>query len=127
MKCRSRTGWPPTSLRLGHHAYVDEAIVRLLARLSPETRRLLDEHRAEYGELLPTVFLGELADYAFAARDERVLDAVNDLLIIGSPHVRNALLTGFVEGVPIETPDETVRSLSEPLRTQVARDLGRPI
>jgi hypothetical protein len=106
---------------------VDEAVVRLLARLSPETGRLLDEHRTEYGELLTTLFLGELANYAFAARDETVIDTVNDLLIIGSPHLRNALLTGFVEGVPINTPDEVVRSLPEPLRTEVARDLGRPI
>ena len=106
---------------------VDEALVRLLARLSPVVAHLRKEHQAEYGELLVTVLLSDVAKHAFGAPDTSVIDAVNDLLLIGGPHARNVLLTGFVEGVPIGTPDEVVESLPEPLRTAVARDLGRSI
>lgn len=62
---------------------MDEALAQLLARVSPALDALLREHRAEHGELLTTLFLAEVARYAFGARDALVIDTVNDLLVIG--------------------------------------------
>lgn len=106
---------------------MDEALLRLLGAISPRVEQMYLAHVEEYGELLSTVLLADVARYAFGENDRSVIDAVNDLLILGSPQPRNVLLTGFVEGSPVETSDDMVRSLPEPLQTEVARDLNRTL
>lgn len=102
-----------------------EALVKLLCRFAPVVETLRLRHVSENGELLPTVLLGDLARYTFEQGDSELIAAVNELLVVGNIAVRNLLLTGFVEGVPEDTPDEVVDSLPEPLRTHVDFDLGR--
>jgi hypothetical protein len=103
------------------------AVVGLLGLADPRVTERLENHLVEYGELLITVLLGDLAKEAFAESvGGELVRCVNWLLIVGSPSVRNVLLTGFVEGVPLDVDEARVRQLPNPLRNQVQRDLGQP-
>jgi hypothetical protein len=102
-----------------------EALVQVLAIAEPEVLRLRSAHEADYGELLVTVFLGELARWCFGGESSARLTAiVNHLLVAGSSPVRNVLLTGFVEGVPVDIDHRVLGSLGEPLQSEIRRDLG---
>jgi len=101
------------------------AVFDLLALADPRVVERLADHIVEYGEVLPTVLLGDLAKLALVeSADDELLVCVNLLLIVGSPSVRNVLITGFVEGVPVGLDQTRVRSLPNPLRKEVQRDLG---
>jgi len=102
-----------------------EALLQVLTLVEPGVQSLLSTHVENYGELLITVHLAELARWSLADPPRtRLLEAVNWLLVAGSPAVRNALLTGFVEGVAPDVDPDLVRALPEPLRFEVGRDLG---
>lgn len=102
-----------------------QAVVRLLALSDPMVREMAVAHENEYGELLVTVFLGDLARMAFSGPvDAALLSAVNDLLVVGNAAVRNVLLTGFVEGVPAGLDPRVVSALPNPLGDEVARGQG---
>jgi hypothetical protein len=103
----------------------DEALFRRLGAVRHELIAELADHKAQYGEVLGTVFLSEsVADRVFVECDPDLIDAVNDLLIIGDPHTRNLLVTGLVESSPQDMAVEQIQTYPEPLRTEVARDRG---
>ena len=87
-----------------------EAAVRLLTLAVPETQALLNEHSALYGELLPTVFFGEVAEWLARTLNEEhdanaavvpvVLDVMECFLIGGGSDVKDLVTTGFLEGLP---------------------------
>lgn len=100
-------------------------MIQILSVAEPEVPRLRSAHEADYGELLITVFLGELSRWCFAGEGTgRLTEIVNHLLVAGSPRVRNVLLTGFVEGVPADIDPSVLGGLDEPLQSEVRRDLG---
>jgi hypothetical protein len=87
-----------------------EAVVKLLIVAAPSLQQLLDEHEASNGELLPSVFLGEVATWVTRSladhndADARTtLDALECLLVAGDSEVKNLVATGFLEGLPLDS------------------------
>lgn len=87
--------------------------------------QLLVEHVAYYGEMLEIVFLAEVARNAFEKPPLPValVKAINALLLLGNPTVRNHITLGFVQGVPLETQ---IGSLAGVPETALLRHRLRP-
>ncbi|MDP8927779.1 MAG: hypothetical protein M3O70_04160 [Actinomycetota bacterium] len=106
-----------------------------LARESPTVAALLREHWKDNEEMLPTVFLGDLARWyveAWTHRDEerrayeeaiRVVDRLGSHFENGDPPLQNTIAVGFVEVLPYPGEDGrgSVEGLPEPLRAERAR------
>jgi hypothetical protein len=85
-----------------------EAAVKLLVAAVPALQRLLDQHEAAYNELLPTVFLGDVAKWVTRGLHDdgdmrtarATLEAMEYLMVAGASDVKDLLATGFLEGLP---------------------------
>lgn len=109
---------------------VSDALLELLVLAVPELDALLCAHRRYYDEVLPTVFLGEVADEVgsmeVALRD-RLLKALEALIVAGNSDVRNYIATGFVEGLPQDllTEQSFLAGIGPHLRAEVDYECGR--
>src|SRR5438094_274211 len=110
-----------------------EAAVKLLVTAVPALQRLLDEHEAAYGELLPTVFLGEVAKWVIPSLDggsdadsaRSALDVMESLIVAGDSQVKDLVATGFLEGLPPGSlHDDRLRSLLGPALRRDLTELG---
>ncbi|MGH3979215.1 MAG: hypothetical protein ACRDRZ_09480 [Pseudonocardiaceae bacterium] len=96
---------------------------------------LLREHREDNEEMLPTVFLGDLARWyveAWTHRDEerrsyeeatRAIARLGSRFMNGDLPLQNTIAVGFVEVLPYPGEDGrgSVEDLPEPLRAERAR------
>lgn len=106
-----------------------------LARESRTVAALLREHWEDNGEMLPTLFLGDLARWyveAWMNRDDepqayeeatRVLRLLGDRFKNGDQTLQNTIAVGFVEMLPYPGEDGRgcVADLPEPLRAERVR------
>jgi hypothetical protein len=85
-----------------------KSFVEQLAGHFPELQPLLQEHLDDnFGELLPTVFFGDLTrlavdDYS-SGRAEQVqalLDYLEESFATGGPEIRELISVGFLENLP---------------------------
>lgn len=104
-------------------------MVDRLARTEP-VRRLLGQHVDHYGEVLPNVFLSELADWVgqevSQGRREpttAVLDALERELRSYPAESDNLIAVGFVENLAGEPYAGAVRELAPPLLAAICDDL----
>jgi hypothetical protein len=111
-----------------------EAAVKLLIAAVPALQRLIDEHEAAYGELLPSVFLGEVAKWVTRSVNDdgeveaarRTLDVMEYLMVAGAPDVKDLVATGFLEGLPPGSiKDSRFRALLGPALRHDLMQLGR--
>lgn len=109
---------------------LSDALLEVLILAVPELDAMLCAHRRYYDEVLPTVFLGEVADEV-GSMDvpvrHRLLKALEALMVAGNPDVRNYIATGFVEGLPqdVLTQEWFLEGLGPYLRAEVDHESGR--
>ena len=96
-------------------AVPEESFVELLIQLVPESRNLVDEHFADYDELLIHLLMSDLLRFATAAfahddidLTQRLLQFLDHALREGDERVNNAVAVSFVENIGThegETPE----------------------
>ncbi len=106
-----------------------------LARESQTVAALLREHWEDNEEMLPTIFLGDLARWYVEAWKQRgeepraykeaatVTDRLGSRFKNGDPPLQNTIAVGFVEVLPYPGEDGrgSVEDLPEPLRVERVR------
>ncbi len=83
----------------------------LLVRYFPDLNELLAEHIADYEELLPNVFLGDVTRYVLMNGNGRyeIVDYLNKSFSSGEPEVENLIAVSFVEN--LEDREELERAV----------------
>lgn len=100
-------------------------LVKAMIDAGPATAELVRAHAEQFGEVLPTVLLADLARWyvtdANRAEAERVATAVARLFGRGDDTMRAVIATGFLEQLPRreEPGREVVRRLPRPLRREL--------
>lgn len=84
-----------------------EELVRRFNELAP----LLQEHVADYDEILPHVFMGDVTRYVLSGTPQReeLLRHLNDALRNGGEEIQNLIAVSFVEN--LESEEKLQRAL----------------
>ena len=106
-------------------------LVRRLASDFPDLQAVMEEHLADQeGELLPYLFLPDVARWALKALDadpEGVGDVVDWLeheFVIAEPAEKDLIGLGFVEAIPFPPEGAALLLRLGPSLTHVAGELG---
>jgi hypothetical protein len=112
----------------------NERLARSIGERNPELGALLTEHiAANYGELLPHLYMGEVTEWLVGAVASGRQGDVKDLLAVlekqfeNEESVRELITVSFLENLPVPgEPESSIRDLLGPvLRTELQRHEGR--
>lgn len=109
-----------------------EDFVRQFVAGSPALKPLLQQHSADYLEILPHVFLSELANWALTAWQvperravvEEVLRRLEAEFAEGAPRIKEFIATGFLESLP--PPGTSGQEISRQLGPQLRAEWESP-
>ena len=88
-----------------------------IAAQIPDLDSLLSEHVADYDEILPNVFMGDVTRYVLAdgAYRTKVVGALEEALCNRGPEVEELIAVSFVENLETqEELDRAVRGVNAP-------------
>ena len=97
----------------------------------PELGPMLDEHKADFDEILPTLFMADVARWAAAhvadqrGRVSELTDWLESHYVADTDEVNNLIGVGFVESLPRhDEPGAEVLGLLGPELSACAREMG---
>lgn len=105
-----------------------------LLEAAPEVQPLLDEHLADFDEVLPHLLVARVRDMTIEAFDggdhelaSRIVDVLDEGLRIGDESVENAVAVSFVGDTPLWDPARKrfINSWPQGLRDEAERQRKR--